>query len=111
MIDGTIFDATSRHQGKKSDTFACNQVIKGWTEALTRMPVGSKWEIYIPQELAYGQRQAGQIKPYSTLIFTVELKGIEKPAEAKTETATKPEAKTAAKPKAPATAKKKTAKK
>ena len=111
MIDGTVFDATSRHQGKKSDTFACNQVIKGWTEALTRMPVGSKWEIYIPQELAYGQRQAGQIKPYSTLIFTVELKGIEKPAEAKTETATKPEAKTAAKPKAPATAKKKTAKK
>lgn len=83
MIDGTVFDATSRHQGKKSDTFACNQVIKGWTEALTNMPVGSKWEIYIPQELAYGERQAGQIKPYSTLIFTVELKGIEKPAEAK----------------------------
>ena len=47
------------------------------------MPVGSKWEIYIPQELGYGQRQAGQIKPYSTLIFTVELKGIEKPVETK----------------------------
>ena len=111
MIDGTVFDATSRHQGKKSDTFACNQVIKGWTEALTRMPVGSKWEIYIPQDLAYGQRQAGQIKPYSTLIFTVELKGIEKPAATKAESETKPEAKTAAKPKTAATAKKKTAKK
>lgn len=111
MIDGTIFDATSRHQGKKSDTFACNQVIKGWTEALTSMPVGSKWEIYIPQNLAYGERQAGQIKPYSTLIFTVELKSIEKPAETKAETETKPEAKTAAKPKTAATAKKKTAKK
>lgn len=111
MIDGTVFDATSRHQGKKSDTFACNQVIKGWTEALTSMPVGSKWEIYIPQNLAYGERQAGQIKPYSTLIFIVELKGIEKPAETKAETETKPEAKTAAKPKTAATAKKKTAKK
>jgi FKBP-type peptidyl-prolyl cis-trans isomerase FklB len=77
-IDGKVFDATSRHSGNKGyDAFRCDQVIKGWTEALTMMPVGSKWEIYIPQELAYGSRQAGQIKPYSTLIFTVELKGIE----------------------------------
>ena len=83
MIDGTVFDATSRHHGQKSDKFRCNEVIKGWTEALTSMPVGSKWEIYIPQELGYGQRQAGQIKPYSTLIFTVELKSIEKPVETK----------------------------
>lgn len=89
MIDGTVFDATSRHQGKKSDVFGCNQVIKGWTEALTSMPVGSKWEIYIPQELGYGQRQAGAIKPYSTLIFTVELKGIEKPVETKPATEAK----------------------
>lgn len=89
MIDGTVFDATSRHNGKKSDVFGCNQVIKGWTEALTSMPVGSKWEIYIPQELGYGQRQAGQIKPYSTLIFTVELKGIEKPVETKLATDSK----------------------
>ncbi len=80
-IDGNIFDATSRHGGKKTDSFRCNQVIKGWTEALTSMPVGSKWEIYIPQELAYGERQAGQIKPFSTLIFTVELVGIQ-PSEA-----------------------------
>ncbi|MBM6992242.1 MAG: FKBP-type peptidyl-prolyl cis-trans isomerase [Prevotella sp.] len=80
-IDGNVFDATSRHGGKKTDSFRCNQVIKGWTEALTNMPVGSKWEIYIPQNLAYGERQAGQIKPYSTLIFTVELVGIQ-PVEA-----------------------------
>ena len=76
MIDGTVFDATSRHDGRKTDSFRCNQVIKGWTEALTNMPVGSKWEVYIPQELAYGSRAAGQIKPYSTLIFTIELVGI-----------------------------------
>ena len=52
------------------------------------MPVGSKWELYIPENLAYGERQAGQIKPYSTLIFTVELENIEeeaKPTEAKAE--------------------------
>ena len=76
-IDGNVFDATSRHNGAKFDSFRCDQVIKGWTEALTMMPVGSKWEIYIPQELAYGERQAGNIKPYSTLIFTVELVGIQ----------------------------------
>ena len=60
-------------------TFPLNGVIKGWTEALTMMPVGSKWELYIPQNLGYGARQAGKIKPYSTLIFTVELVGIDKP--------------------------------
>lgn len=76
-IDGNIFDATARHGGAKTDKFRCDQVIKGWTEALTSMKVGSKWEIYIPQDLAYGDRQAGSIKPYSTLIFTVELVGIE----------------------------------
>ena len=76
-IDGNVFDATSRHNGAKFDSFRCDQVIKGWTEALTMMPVGSKWEIFIPQELAYGERQAGNIKPYSTLIFTVELVGIQ----------------------------------
>lgn len=76
-IDGKVFDATSKHGGKKTDSFRCDQVIKGWTEALTNMNVGSKWEIYIPQDLAYGSREAGQIKPYSTLIFTVELVGIE----------------------------------
>ena len=75
-IDGNVFDATSRHGDVKFDTFRCDQVIKGWTEALTKMKVGSKWEVFIPQNLAYGASEAGQIKPYSTLIFTVELVGI-----------------------------------
>ena len=77
LIDGTVFDASSKH-GTEPATFQPNQVIKGWTEALTMMPVGSKWQLYIPQELAYGARQAGQIPPYSTLIFDVELVEIEK---------------------------------
>lgn len=75
-INGKVFDATANHGGRQTDSFRCDQVIKGWTEALTNMTVGSKWEIYIPQELGYGARPAGQIKPYSTLIFTVELVGI-----------------------------------
>ena len=77
LIDGTVFDASARHDGKGL-TFKPNQVIKGWTEALTMMPVGSKWQLFIPQNLAYGERAAGKdIKPYSTLIFEVELMGIE----------------------------------
>jgi len=77
LIDGTVFDASSKH-GTEPATFRADQVIKGWTEALTMMPVGSKWQLFIPQNLAYGERQAGQIPPYSTLIFDVELVGIEK---------------------------------
>ena len=76
LIDGTEFDSSYKHN--EPATFRANQVIKGWTEALTMMPVGSKWELYIPQELAYGSRESGQIKPFSTLIFEVELVGIEK---------------------------------
>lgn len=72
LIDGTVFDSTEKHGGEPA-TFAPNQVIKGWTEALTLMPVGSKWQLYIPQELAYGNRDAGQIKPFSALIFDVEV--------------------------------------
>lgn len=75
LIDGTVFDASAKH-GDKPAEFTPTQVIRGWTEALTMMPVGSKWQLYIPQELAYGERNAGQIKPYSTLIFDVELVGI-----------------------------------
>ena len=72
LIDGTEFD--SSYKRNEPTTFRANQVIKGWTEALTMMPVGSKWELYIPQELAYGARETGgQIKPFSTLIFEVEL--------------------------------------
>ena len=74
MIDGTQFD--SSYDRKEPTTFRANQVIKGWTEALTMMPVGSKWELYIPQDLAYGAREAGQIKPFSALIFEVELVGM-----------------------------------
>ena len=76
LIDGTEFD--SSYKRNEPATFRANQVIKGWTEALTMMPVGSKWELYIPQELAYGSRESGQIKLFSTLIFEVELVGIEK---------------------------------
>ena len=83
-IDGKVFDATSRH-GVEFDTFNVGGLIKGWTEALQMMPVGSKWEIVIPQHLAYGERGAGRdIGPFSTLIFTLELKGIEAAAEKET---------------------------
>ena len=71
LIDGTEFD--SSYSRNEPTTFGANQVISGWTEALTMMPVGSKWILYIPQELAYGNRDMGQIKPFSTLIFEVEL--------------------------------------
>ncbi len=77
LIDGTEFD--SSYKRNEPATFLANQVIKGWTEALTMMPVGSKWELYIPYNLAYGSRETGgQIKPFSALIFEVELLGIEK---------------------------------
>ena len=79
LIDGTVFDATSKHGGAKTDKFRAGNLIKGWTEALTTMPVGSKWQLYIPYKLAYGERQAGQIPPYSTLIFDLELVSIVKP--------------------------------
>ena len=83
LIDGTEFDSSYKRKDKdgKSQpaTFRANQVIKGCTEALTMMPVGSKWELYIPYDLAYGSRATGaDIKPFSTLIFEVELVGIGK---------------------------------
>lgn len=76
LINDTIFD--SSYKREEPTTFRCNQVIAGWTNALTHMPVGSKWEVYIPQDQAYGEREAGQIKPFSTLVFTIELLDIEK---------------------------------
>jgi len=86
LIDGTVFDASNKH-GDKPASFRPDQVISGWTEALTMMPVGSKWQLFIPFELAYGERNTGQIKPYSALIFDVELVGIDKPQAAETENA------------------------
>ncbi len=76
LIDGTVFDS-SVERGE-SISFPLNQVIRGWTEILQLMPVGSKWKVYIPYDLAYGDRGAGgAIKPYSALIFEIELLGIE----------------------------------
>ena len=103
LVDGKVFDSSYTRKDQITK-FRANQVIKGWTEALQLMPVGSKWELYIPQELGYGDRQSGQIPPYSTLIFTVELVDITPDA-----TATKPAATAAEKPAAkaaPAKAKK-----
>jgi FKBP-type peptidyl-prolyl cis-trans isomerase FklB len=72
LIDGTVFDS-SYNRGQPID-FAVGGVIAGWTEALQLMPVGSKWRLYIPYQLAYGERGAGSsIAPYSALIFDVEL--------------------------------------
>ena len=73
LIDGTEFD--SSYSRNEPSSFPVTGVIKGWTEALTMMPVGSKWELYIPQELAYGSRNQaqGKIKPFSALVFEVEL--------------------------------------
>ena len=71
-LDGKVFDSTYK-RGEPAE-FRCNQVIKGWTEALVHMPAGSVWEVYVPQELAYGARQQGaDIKPFSMLIFKIEL--------------------------------------
>lgn len=76
LIDGTIFDS-SIQRGEPA-TFPVTGVIKGWVEALQLMKVGSKWKLFIPQDLAYGERGAGgQIGPYATLIFEVELLGIQ----------------------------------
>lgn len=76
LIDGTIFD--SSYQRKRPATFRVNEVIAGWTEALKMMPVGSLWEIVIPAELGYGERDNQQIPANSTLIFRVELLSIKK---------------------------------
>lgn len=71
LLDGTVFDS-SVERGEPA-VFGVGQVIKGWTEALQLMPVGSKWKLYIPYNIAYGTRDMGEIKPYSMLTFEVEL--------------------------------------
>jgi FKBP-type peptidyl-prolyl cis-trans isomerase FklB len=75
-LDGKVID--SSYKRGEPVTLHANQVIKGWTEALVHMPVGSAWEVYIPQEMAYGEQLQNNIKPYSALIFKIELLGIEK---------------------------------
>lgn len=75
LIDGTVFDS-SVERGQPAE-FGVTQVISGWTEALQLMPVGSKWKLFLPYNLAYGDRAAGpKIGPFSTLIFEVELLAI-----------------------------------
>lgn len=70
-LDGNVFD--SSYKRNEPTTLRCNQVIKGWTEALVNMPEGSVWEVYIPQEQAYAERETRDIKPFSMLIFKIEL--------------------------------------
>ena len=81
LVNGTIFDS-SYQRNPQTTKFKPTQVIKGWTEALTMMPEGSIWELYIPQNLAYGERGAGEIPPFSTLIFKVEVVKVNKKQEA-----------------------------
>ena len=75
LLDGTEFD--SSYTDGEPVTFPVNGVIPGWQEALQLMPVGSKWQLYVPSNLAYGERGQGPIPPNATLIFDVELLGIE----------------------------------
>ncbi len=73
-VDGKVFD--SSYERKEPVQLRANQVIPGWTMALTHMPVGSTWEVVIPYDKAYGDRETPQIKPFSTLIFKIELVGV-----------------------------------
>lgn len=75
FIDGTEFDSSYSRQ--QPATFSVARVIKGWTEALQMMPVGSKWQLFVPANLAYGERGSGRIGPQTTLIFEVELIAIQ----------------------------------
>ena len=70
-VEGKVFD--SSYERGEPVNLRCNQTIKGWTDAMVHMPAGSVWEVYIPQDLAYGEREQGDIKPFSALIFKIEL--------------------------------------
>lgn len=71
LLNDSVFD--SSYKRGEPINLRCNQTIKGWTDAMVHMPAGSVWEVYIPQDLAYGEREQGMIKPFSTLIFKIEL--------------------------------------
>lgn len=73
LIDGTVFDSSYERNQPITVSMAHPSVIEGWVEVLKLMPAGSKWEVAIPYNLAYGSRDMGQIKPFSTLIFTIEV--------------------------------------
>ena len=70
-VEGKVFH--SSYERGEPINLRCNQTIKGWTDAMVHMPAGSVWEVYIPQDLAYGEREQGDIKPFSALIFKIEL--------------------------------------
>ncbi len=71
LLNDSVFD--SSYKRGEPINLRCNQTIKGWTDAMVHMPAGSVWEVYIPQELAYGEREQGMIKPFSLLKFKIEL--------------------------------------
>ena len=71
LLNDSVFD--SSYKRGEPITLRCNQTIKGWTEAMVHMPAGSIWEVYIPQDQAYGEREQGIIKPFSVLVFKIEL--------------------------------------
>ena len=73
LIDGTVFDSSYERNIPFTVDMAQPRVIQGWVEALKLMPAGSKWEVTIPQELGYGASNQGMIKPFSTLVFTIEV--------------------------------------
>lgn len=89
LINGTEFDSSAKHGGQPA-SFPVNHVIKGWTEALQKMKVGSKWQLFIPATLAYGDRGNQGIEPGSTLIFEVELLDAQAPAPAPEATTSQP---------------------
>lgn len=76
LINGTVFDSTEKRNGGKAAEMTIGRMVPGFNEALKAMPEGSTWEIIIPAEQAYGAQQAGQIAPFSTLIFTVEVEKV-----------------------------------